>query len=627
MHVYALDIETDSLDPTRIWCVCAVNVDTKEERQWTYPDKIEEEKQSFLSFLSEVDYLVMHNGLSFDLPVINNLLGLNVPYTKVIDTLVWSRLDDFSREGGHSLKAWGLRNGGKGKGDHTDFSILSQDMLDYCMNDCHETIKVYKKLKPRWFDTEASRIEHHNAHLCWQMNQDGFLFDHQKAKDYLSEIEARIKELNKEFRRVFEPRLVVVNTLKWREKKDGTLFSSVEKAKKKHYKCVRVGDNLECYDWHYFDPASPKDRIDSLWSAGWKPTDMTEGHKKYVLSGEHDPVKKARFDRYGWKVNETNLATLPSDKPGTEGAQKLSEWLVLEGRRSTLVEWLGQVHQDSRIHATFQHIGAWTGRMSHRNPNMANIPATYHGEAKSAVDRVKKDYDGLFRGLWVVPEGSFLVGTDAEGIQLRILAHLMKSQPYVDAIITGNKDDETDIHNLNKKALGLSHVSRDMAKTFIYAFLLGAGVTKVAEILNTNTQVASQTVQNFLDNISGLRHLKDEVIPKAANKGYFTGLDGRRVLTPSLHHTLAGMLQNGEAVIMKKAAMLWTEELSRLGVEYKVVTWAHDEWQTEVKGSMDKANLVGKLQREAIEKAGEQLNLFCPLAGSTMIGSSWADTH
>jgi hypothetical protein len=73
--------------------------------------------------------------------------------------------------------------------------------------------------------------------------------------------------------------------------------------------------------------------------------------------------------------------------------------------------------------------------------------------------------------------------------------------------------------------------------------------------------------------------------------------------------------------------MLWTEELSRLGVEYKVVTWAHDEWQTEVKGSMDKANLVGKLQREAIEKAGEQLNLFCPLAGSTMIGSSWADTH
>ena len=80
--------------------------------------------------------------------------------------------------------------------------------------------------------------------------------------------------------------------------------------------------------------------------------------------------------------------------------------------------------------------------------------------------RVKAKYDGPFRGLWTVEEGNYLVGTDAEGIQLRILADLMESQEYIDAIITGKKEDETDIHNLNRKALGLPHITRDMAKTF-----------------------------------------------------------------------------------------------------------------------------------------------------------------
>jgi DNA polymerase-1 len=70
------------------------------------------------------------------------------------------------------------------------------------------------------------------------------------------------------------------------------------------------------------------------------------------------------------------------------------------------------------------------------------------------------------RALWKVEDGNWLVGTDAEGIQLRILAHLMKSEEYIHAIVSGKKEDETDIHNVNKRALGMSHVTRDMAKTF-----------------------------------------------------------------------------------------------------------------------------------------------------------------
>jgi len=203
----------------------------------------------------------------------------------------------------------------------------------------------------------------------------------------------------------------------------------------------------------------------------------------------------------------------------------------------------------------------------------------------------------------------------------------MKSQDYVDAICTGRKENETDIHNLNRKALGLEHVTRDMAKTFIYAFLLGAGVGKVSQILKTNTKIASDSIENFLDTISGLRYLKETEIPKHAQAGYFIGLDGRRVPVPSLHKTLAGMLQSGESTIMKHATLIWTKQLDELGISYKLVTWPHDEWQTEVMGSREDAETVGRVQREAIEEAGRRLNLFCPLAGSTDIGRNWADTH
>lgn len=332
-----------------------------------------------------------------------------------------------------------------------------------------------------------------------------------------------------------------------------------------------------------------------------------------------------KFLRYGWMCNEDNLSTLPEDAP--EGAKNLAEWLTLEGRRSSLAEWVGHVKDDGRIHGRFTHIGAWTGRMAHSAPNQANVPAAFHGTPKTAVEIVKSEYDGRMRSLWIVEDGNYLVGTDAEGIQLRILAHLMNSEEYIHAIVSGRKEDETDIHNLNRKALGISHVTRDMAKTFIYAFLLGAGVAKVATILKVNQREAGEAVDNFMNSIQGLSDLKKKVIPHIAKRGWFKGLDGRKVPVPSEHKALAGMLQNGEAVVMKHSALTWATAANKLGIKYKLVTWPHDEWQTEVEGSMNDAELLGSIQRQSIVDTGKKLSILCPLAGSTDIGRTWGDTH
>lgn len=336
-------------------------------------------------------------------------------------------------------------------------------------------------------------------------------------------------------------------------------------------------------------------------------------------------LRGEKFARYGWTCNELNLSTLPEDAP--EGARNLAEWLTLEGRRSSLVEWLGHVKEDGRIHGRFTHIGAWTGRMAHSAPNQANIPAAFHGEPKSMVEKVKQKYDGKMRGLWRVEKGNWLVGTDASGIQLRILAHLMKSDAYVEAIVSGRKEDETDIHHLNRKALGFPHVTRDMAKTYVYAYLLGAGSEKVGQILKVSTKEAVIAMDNFTKNIQGLERLKRNVIPYVAERGWFEGLDGRRVPVPSEHKALAGMLQNGEAVVVKNWCLDWTKKAKACGIKFKLINIVHDETQTEVIGSREEAEALAKIQAQSMVDTGVRLGVYCPLASESAIGADWSQTH
>lgn len=331
------------------------------------------------------------------------------------------------------------------------------------------------------------------------------------------------------------------------------------------------------------------------------------------------------YKRYGWTCSEDNLKTLPSTAP--KEARDLAQWLTLEGRRSTLVELLNCTGDDGRIHGKFWHIGAWTHRMAHTNPNSANIPSAFSKTPTTPVEEIKQRYDHRLRECFTVPEGHTLVGCDAEGIQLRILAHYMESEDYVKAICTGDSKLKTDIHSLNQRALGPICRSRDDAKTFIYAWLLGAGIPKISSILGCSIPDAKKAVNQFLDSLPELKRLKNIKVKADAAKGHFIGLDGRVVPCNSDHLMLAGYLQNGEAVIMKNATLKWRRDLIKAGYDFKLVNFVHDEWQIQVKGGEEEAKEVGKIVADSIEYTGNKLKLFCPLAGSFNVGKTWADTH
>jgi DNA polymerase-1 len=641
--IVVFDIETEEIpkegtDHVKvIWCIVCKEVGGKTE-VFTLNGKLGYKPlEEFKEYANDVDYWVAHNGLSFDVPVVNRVLQGGIREDRVVDTFVVSRLVNYTRYTTHSLAEIGSSLG-EPKTHFNDWSDLSQEMVDYCIQDVVVNEKIYNHYKRFIWDDDwqpSLKLEHQMVLVNNEMSSNGFLFDVPKAKDLLVQIKSRMSDLEQVFQTIWPPQLEEVNRIQYRTKGDGSLYKNVEEAMSRYPQTKVEKGELVCFDYVEFKPGSPKDRVEKLWQAGWNPTEKTKTHFKFSREAEPGKMwgktkltqdlydeKKEHFEFYGWTVGETNLLTLPEDAP--EGAKRLAEWLTLEGRRSSLEEWLGCVQEDSRIHGKFWNIGAWTHRMSHSAPNQANIFSPFHGEVRNAVDQVKSDYDEQLRALWTTDK--VLVGTDADGIQLRLLAHFMESEAYREAIVTGSKENETDIHSLNKRALGLNHLIRDDAKTFIYAWLLGAGTGKVASILRTGTKQARSAMDNFLESIPELKDLKQGKIPSDARRGYFIGLDGRKVLCDSEHLMLAGYLQNGEAVAMKRWITEWKSMADKFGLWYRLVDFVHDEVQVEVETEAD-ANLLIQIQEKAMDKVSKDLELFCPLTVSGDIGYNWSQTH
>ena len=649
------DIETNGLDDSdKLWLCGGKDYHTGEVYKFENCHEDPVAKAEAIKFYEACDRIVGHNFIQFDAPQLSKLLKPRlIDPKKIIDTLIISRTVEYDiyiprgARSPHSLDAWGRRLC-MHKGDYHDFSKFTQEMVDYWYQDLEVTTKLFEHFSKYIFDPDwakSLRAEHDIQIELVRTKYYGFMFDENKGNFLLNSIQQKMSALEEQFQMDFPPRLEEVNRVQYRVKKDGTEFTTVTNAKSKYALCQKSLDGTEliCYDYKEFNPGSSQDRIDVLWEAGWKPFEKTKTYMKFdrlevgdkctdkgePMTQEDYNQKSDRLSKYGWTVSEDNLSTLPEDAPA--GAKALAEWLTLEGRRSSLVEWLGQVKSDGRIHGTINNIGAWTGRCSHRDPNTANIASPFHGDAKTLVQQVKKQYDVHLRACWTVPEGSWLVGADADGIQLRVLADYMwrhfGATEYAEAIMSGKKEDGTDIHNVNRKALGVEHATRDDAKTFIYSWLLGAGVAKTASILRVNERQAADARDRFERSIDGLYQLKNELIPYIWEQKYFKGYDGRKVVVPSKHKTLAGMLQNGETVLMKHALLRWHEKARAEGIRFKMVGFIHDEYQVEVQGEKEEAERMGQLISDTLLETGQDLGFLIPTPGTYDVGKNWAETH
>jgi DNA polymerase I len=649
-----IDIEANALvNPDRIWVVVTKDETGKYDVYYDLTER-KDERERFLrdcEALWKADgKLIGHNLLGYDWPILRSTVQVADPANLdlLVDTLVISKLVDYSRDG-HSIEDYGLEFNYE-KIKFNDFSKFSPEMETYCRRDVDICERIYNKFK-RYINNPVHKpsldLEHSFQRVVNDLHSNGFAFNTSKADKLLQRVTEELAVLDKEILEAFPPRLKLIREITPKETKYGTLS-------KTDFRWVTDGDLRDfnggpfcrC-EWVSFNPSSHKQIVQILSESGWSPVDRTQTHietereynkLKYSRSSGLDKTKQELYTKLqllkvsGWKVNEANLETLPSSAP--KAAKLLARRILLEARRRTLTEWLGLLDPcTGRIHGRFYGIGAWTHRMAHQNPNTANIPNEFDTAGK------KKLLGKELRSLWCAPRNRLLVGCDAEGIQLRIFAHLINDTEFTRALVEGKKDDKTDPHSLNQRILGSVCKSRAAAKRFIYALLLGAGTGKLAEILGCSESEAREALDRLMARYTGWATLKEQVFPKDAKRGWFVGLDGRKVRIPGdtegtrKHLAMSGYLQCGEAVVMKLATLKWVDKLK--DYDAMLVNFVHDEWQVECRNNVKEAIEIGQLMADSLRQVGDDLKLNCPLAGSIWnddhkdytIGTNWSVTH
>jgi len=572
--------------------------------------------------LQKADRIVGHNVIDFDIPALKKLYGFSPPLIKVLDTLVVSRCvfpdlrnDDFGRNGfdkalvgSHSLKAWGHRMGSTTKLTYGEedgaFNNYNEEMRKYCERDVIVTQLLHDFLFKHKPSKEMIAIEHWFRFVISLQERHGFKFDLDKADLLTAKLMGIRAKLTTDLQNQWKPTEVEMkspagwtlqivsddsveviqrktkNELKQELKSRGLKQTLVKDAKKQGNAVKEIP----------FNPGSRKQIAERLMALG------------YELPTENDGVS--------YKVDESVLRGI--DHPI---AEDLLSYLLVQKRLGQLAEgqqaWL-KLQKNGVIHGSVNTNGAVTGRCTHSNPNVAQVPS------------VRAEYGSECRELFTVRNGYKLVGCDASGLELRMLAHYMA---FYDRGEYAKIVTEGDVHTVNQQAAGLE--TRDQAKTFIYALLYGAGDEKIGNIAGGNAQLGQKLKRKFFSSLPALARLQADVQRKVKNGGELIGLDGRILPIRSSHAALNMLLQSAGAVVMKVALIQLFHLLNGLrwqhGREYAFVANIHDEFQAEV--TPDKAETFGKLAVESIQHAGKQLKLNVRLDGEFKIGNNWAETH
>ena len=574
----AFDIETDGLNPSRIHCIAAHVIGQDVSEFWT-PDRV----KYFPAWLVEInaEVLIGHNIIGFDLPALGKLLGFEW-WGEVEDTLVMSRLDNPSREGGHSLASWGTRMNFP-KGDYDDWSVYTDEMGEYCKQDVKVLVRLYKYMTSKRMSEKALEMEHKIAQITYKQTQNGWKFDLRKATHLLAAIKEEMFIAEDEVRKVFKPLPVwtPLKYLKQTHKKDGGKTSNYINQLAKGAEWHEIDGELQWgyYAFPEFNLGSRQQIAKYLQHFGWEPKDFTE---------LGTPI-----------VSETILETIEIPE-----GKLIAKYLMLQKRLGLVSAWIDAVDETGRIHGKVNTCGAVTGRMTHSSPNLAQVPASY------------SPYGEDCRELFTVEDGYKLVGMDASGLELRMLAHYMNDEDYTNEVING------DIHTANQRAANLE--SRDKAKTFIYAFLYGAGDGKIGQVVGGTAKDGKRLKQNFLKNTPALKKLRTRVT-SLADSGSLIGLDGRLLHVRSSHAALNTLLQSAGAIVMKRAVVLLDYFSQVYKIDYKLVGQIHDEVQVEV--AENQAQFFGDLAVNCVRRAGKDFKLNCPLDGDYKIGTTWRETH
>lgn len=618
------DIESDGLLETATKVHCMAIYDGVNMHSFA-PHNIEVGVKMLQDALDNEEVICGHNIIGFDIPCLEKLYSELFHVSReqrkyVVDTLVMARLIygnikdiDYSlfRKGklpgkligAQSLKAWGYRLG-ELKGTYAEetedaWGTFNEDMLEYNKQDVVVTKKLYDFLAKREYPEEAITLEHNAQWLMCKQEANGFPFDVEKAKELERTLRKKECVLTTQLMQLAPPI-------------PDKIFVPKRDNKRLGYK---AGVPIQRYK-----DFNPKSRQQIEWL-------ITEYYK-------YSPDNPDLYEEDRLKIDEDTFKYLANDEKAPEQIRALApviaEYLMIVKRLGQLSDgkqaWLSLVKPDGKIHGHVNPCGAVSGRATHASPNVTQVP---HNSSP---------YGGECRSLFGVPEGWYQAGIDACGLELRCLAHFLAPYDeghYADVVVHG------DIHTLNQKAAGLP--TRDKAKTFIYAFLYGAGDKKMGAMIDGDEKAGKAVKKRFLNKVPAIMSLRKAVrhaLVKTEYHGkvtewkrhYLKGLDGRHLHVRSLHSALNLLLQSAGALICKYWIVHTEERLLARGLkhgwdgDFALMAWVHDEQQIACR-SKEVADIVVSEAQQAMRDTQAHFNFRVQLDTEGIIGKNWFECH
>lgn len=282
---------------------------------------------------------------------------------------------------------------------------------------------------------------------------------------------------------------------------------------------------------------------------------------------------------------------LPSNKKGSTSVEHLTAikdthpivGLILEYRKyakllSTYIDGLIPfIHDDGKVHPTFNQALTTTGRLSCSEPNLQNI-STRDEEGKQIRKAFFYDNDNIE-----------ILSLDYSQIELRILAHLSGSPSLIKVF-----NEDLDIHSETAKMIfdldrEPTSLERRKAKAVNFGIVYGISDWGLSEQLEIPVYESRQIIMNFYKSFPEIKSFLNSLVDDASKLGYASTMFNRRRYLPEINSdqyqarefakraSMNAPIQGSAADLIKIAMIKVNDALEKNHFKSKMVSQIHDE--------------------------------------------------